>query len=477
MICPRCTVAEISAETHTCVLCGYSPGGVQLQVEARDALDEAAHEELAGQFDIETVVAQDPHSVVYVARETSTDRRVTLWVLPRRLFREAQLEERFQKEMSAATVLDHPHVVAVLRFGSTANLLWSITKRVGQRSLATLLQERGPLDMQACLRIAEQIASALQYAHRRGIVHGDLRPGTIFMDDAGWAFLTGFAGARLIREAAARQGEPRGTAGAGYAAPEDAPQVPATPASDQYALAVIVHECLTGTRPVPNDTSLPAQLPGHVATALQRALSPVPADRYPSVSDFVSALSEAPPAAAPVPFERPALAQPEGREGGQRLLRVDRYRDPRTPRRIALSIAVLLALVVLYRVWRPPARPPAPQQIAQPRPTPANPVTEPVTPALDSVGDPARPTAVPRASRARTAREPGELFINSTPWGDVYLDDRLVGTTPLAGLKVNPGQHTVRIVRDGFQPYEQTISVAPGQRLRLVNIALQDLTP
>ena len=90
MICPRCTVAEISAETHTCVLCGYSPGGVQLQVE--DALDEAAHEELAGQFEIETVVAQDPHSVVYVARETITDRRVTLWVLPRRLFREAQLE-------------------------------------------------------------------------------------------------------------------------------------------------------------------------------------------------------------------------------------------------------------------------------------------------------------------------------------------------------------------------------------------------
>jgi hypothetical protein len=69
------------------------------------------------------------------------------------------------------------------------------------------------------------------------------------------------------------------------------------------------------------------------------------------------------------------------------------------------------------------------------------------------------------------------LFINSTPWGDVYVDDLLVGTTPLASLRVTPGQHTVRIVRDGFQPYEQTISVAPGQRLRLVNIALQDLTP
>jgi hypothetical protein len=210
---------------------------------------------------------------------------------------------------------------------------------------------------------------------------------------------------------------------------------------------------------------------------LQRALSPVPADRYPSVSDFVSALSEAPPAAPPVPFERPALAQPEGREGGQRLLRVDRYRDPRTPRRIALSIAVLLALVVLYRVWRPPARAPAPQQIAQPRPTPADPAASPVTTQPESTGDPVRPTPAPRSSRGTTRREPAELFINSTPWGDVYVDDLLVGTTPLASLRVTPGQHTVRIVRDGFQPYEQTISVAPGQRLRLVNIALQDLTP
>ena len=471
MICPRCTVAEISAETHTCVLCGYSPGGVQLQVEVRDALDEAAHEELAGQFEIDTVISQEPQSILYAARETTTDRRVTLWVLPRRLFREAQLEERFQKEMNAATVLDHPHVVPVLRFGSTASLLWSITKRVGQRSLAALLQERGPLDLQACLRIAEQIASALQYAHRRGIVHGDLRPGTIFMDEAGWAFLTGFAAARLTREATAQGGE---APGAPYGAPEDAPQRQPTAASDQFALAVIIHECLTGTRPIPNDTSVPAQLPGHVAAALRRALSPAPAERYPSVSDFVSALSLTAAVAPPALPERPALAQPQGREGGQRLLRVDRYQGPRNPRRIGLSIAVVLGLIVLYQVWTPKTRAPAGRTVVIPGPRRVDTAAVPSATAIRPSGGPARPGAARRPSPILSAAEPGVLYINSSPWGEVYVDERLVGTTPLAGLPVQPGEHRLRIVRPGFETFERTLSVAPGQQVRLTNITLRD---
>ena len=474
MICPRCTVAEISAETHTCVLCGYSPGGVQLQVEVRDALDEAAHEELAGQFEIDTVIAQEPRAILYAARETSSDRRVTLWVLPRRLFREAQLEERFQKEMNPATVLDHPHVVPVLRFGSTANLLWSATKRVGQRSLAAMLQERGPLDIQACLRIVEQIASALQYAHRRGIVHGDLRPGAILMDEAGWAFLTGFAVGRLLRDATPAAEE---APGAAYAAPEDATMRQPTPASDQYALAVIVHECLTGTRPVPNDTSVPAELPAHVVVALRRALSPAPGDRFPSVSDFVSALSSA-ALPMPAPTERPAPAAPQGREGGQRLLRVDRYVGPRNPRRIGLSIAVVLGLIVIWKVWTPPVSTHATPPIVIPGPRPTDSlVAAPTTPARQPGGAVRPGSATRRPAPIRSATEPGVLYINSTPWGEVFVDDVLVGTTPLAGLTVRPGEHRIRVVRGGFQAYEQTVSLAPGQQLRLTRITLRETTP
>lgn len=476
MICPRCTVAEISAETHTCVLCGYSPGGVQLEVEVRDELDEAAHEELAGQFEIDTVLLQEPHSILYAAREANTDRRISLCVLPRRLFREARLEERFQKEMRAATVLDHPHVVPVLRFGSTARLLWSATKRVGHRTLAAVLQERGPLDLQACLRIVEQIASALQYAHRRGIVHGDVRPATIFMDEAGWAFLTGFAAGRLAREVTPPGEE---VVGAAYAAPEDATLRQPTPASDQYALAVTIHECLTGTRPIPNDTSVPAELPGHVAAALRRALSPEPAERFPSVSDFVSALATA---AVPLPglAERPVPAVPQAPKGGQRLLRADRYVGPRNPRRIGLGLAVAVGLLVIYKVWTPGERPPRAGTVVIPGPRPADSAgVGQSSPVRRPSGGP-RPGATqsgPGAVRTPSATEPGLLFINSSPWGEVYVDDQLVGTTPLAGLAVNPGEHRVRVIREGFQPFEQTVSVAPGQRLRLINIALQGTTP
>jgi hypothetical protein len=69
------------------------------------------------------------------------------------------------------------------------------------------------------------------------------------------------------------------------------------------------------------------------------------------------------------------------------------------------------------------------------------------------------------------------LYINSTPWGEVFVDDVLVGTTPLAGLTVRPGEHHIRVVRGGFQPYEQTVSLAPGQQLRLTRITLRETTP
>jgi hypothetical protein len=69
------------------------------------------------------------------------------------------------------------------------------------------------------------------------------------------------------------------------------------------------------------------------------------------------------------------------------------------------------------------------------------------------------------------------LFINSSPWGEVFVDDVLVGTTPLAGLTVRPGEHRIRVVRGGFEPYEQTVSLAPGQQLRLTRITLREASP
>src|SRR5207247_11355871 len=129
----------------------------------------------------------------------------------------------------AARQLADPHIVPVYRHGATENFVWCAAKHVDGRSLATLLQTSGPLELSACLRIFEQVASALDYAHRRGVAHGALTPGSIIVDANEWALVSDFAMRGLLDAAPAggRAGEP--AAGA-----------------DQRALAAIANQCLPG---------------------------------------------------------------------------------------------------------------------------------------------------------------------------------------------------------------------------------------
>jgi len=88
-----------------------------------------------------------------------------------------------------------------------------------------------------------------------------------------------------------------------------------------------------------------------------------------------------------------------------------------------------------------------------------------------------RPSAAPPARARPLPGAPGRLFVSATPWGQLYVDDELVGNTPRAAVPISPGPHRLRVVRDGFQPYEQAIRVAPGQELRVTDIVLQEIKP
>jgi hypothetical protein len=101
--------------------------------------------------------------------------------------------------------------------------------------------------------------------------------------------------------------------------------------------------------------------------------------------------------------------------------------------------------------------------VAPPRTTPP-PLTTP------------RPTTAPRPAPL-SAQAPARLFVNSTPWGQVYIDGQLVGNTPQANLVVAAGSHRVRVAREGFQPFERIVQLAPGQELRLTDIVLQETGP
>ncbi len=487
MRCPRCSLTELSEAVETCWLCGYSPataGAEEAPAAEPSELD--ARRELAREFRIDSLLERPPGPIVYRARDAD-ERPVALKVVGRPQVGAA--EDRFHAAAAAAAQLDHPHIVPVYRHGATENFLWCATKYVDGRSLASMLETGGPLELTACLRIFEQVASALDYAHRRGVAHGALTPDCILVDANEWALVGDFAMRGLL------DGAPDGAQASEPAA-----------GTDQRALAAIAHQCLTG-KPMGEDPPTaednPAGLPLHVSQALRRALSSRQADRFPSVLDFVGALGGSRPDARTAWFG----ANPRKKGPGSPVVIVDADADPAARplrRRIAAAAGGILVAVGGGAAWlgissipaapasrEPVVSTPAPAASAPsalpstfqlPDPDPAPPSSPPPAPVRTTrppvtmrapVPKRSPPPPPPPPSRVeRRDLEPGLLSVNAIPWGSVYLDGRPVGNTPQIDLSVTPGAHRLRVEREGYRPYDRMVDVASGQRLRITDIAL-----
>ena len=484
MRCPRCTLSELSDAAATCWLCGYSGATVAVaEAPTPEPSELDARRELAAEFRIDSLLDRPPGPIVYLARDAD-ERVLAVKVLPRAEVGPA--EDHFHAAAEAAAQLDHPHIVPVYGHGATENFLWCTTKHVEGRSLASMLQVSGPLERSACLRIFEQVASALDYAHRRGVPHGALTPDSIIVEANEWVLVGGFAMRGLVD-----------------AAPDGARATEPPTGADQRALAAIAYHCFTGTPlgedPLPADDGLPG-LPLHVSQALRRALSSRQAERFPTVIDFVAALGGTRPDARTTWFS----ANPRKRGAGSPVVIVDADADPAAKPlggRIAAAGAGLLVLLGGGAAWlgissipasgsrerEPVAGAPAPRPEAAPAPPREN--RDTVAPP-SSTPPPARPTRPTVTQRAAVVRrwtpppaaappvvdqrlvEPGLLSVNAIPWGSVYLDGQPIGNTPQIDRTVGPGRHRLRVERDGYRPYDRMIDVAPGQRLRITDIAL-----
>jgi len=339
------------------------------------------------------------------------------------------------------------------------------------RSLREYLNSHGPLDLRSCLRIVTQVASALDHAHRLGIVHGALKPENVLIDAEGWVHVCDL----LVRPALEKPAAPRPsgsmaalaalaqpqaqeTARSPYAAPEDLN----TPFSDQYALAALVYECLAHT-PLPGPertdvtsaSSLAAKrpdVPHYMAQAISRALSPKPMDRFPGVLDFVAALETY---SAPAPD-----APPSGQTAGAVLIESDWEPPPRTISKKVIIVGAALVVVVVAGGALALALRPGPPGLAPF-----------ATMGTDSLSAGAHRT--PRMTDLDTVpRLPGRLFVNATPWGQLYLDGQLIGNTPRANISLDPGTHTVAVVREGYQSFVRVIRVAPRDTVRITDIVL-----
>jgi len=526
MICPNCGSGEISPLTNRCELCGFAPEGlVAVEAPRAEALDDLARQELADRFRLDAFLGRGPESAVFLAREHGSDRQIVVKVLPRATDGREATDERFRGAVQAVAELEHPHIVPVFDFGWTEHLYWYSMQHVRGHSLRTLLISRGPLDLKACLRLVAQVASALDYAHRRGMVHGSLKPENILIDAEGWVHVCDLLVTRALEQPLPPKppGRPASEEPRPERSPYAAPELLRTPAFDQYALAVLVHESLAGSPPPDPESAdvAPASflagtrpdVPPHVTHAVRRALSPKPIDRFAGVLDFVAALETA------------TLSGPEGRPSGRpsaSVLRMTDWQPAARPVRrrllvggsaVLLVVAAIVLRPVVGQLFRPahfqgpmpvvlppadtgpvvdttppPSLPPgrvARREPPSPAPAPApvsrrTPTAAPSRPAAS----PRREAAAPRAEAAAPAPAPaaqgadsGRLFVNASPWGQLYVDGRLVGNTPKANLAIPLGSHTIRVVREGFEPFERVVQVGAGQVVRLTDIVLAERRP
>jgi serine/threonine-protein kinase len=239
--------------------------------------------------------------VVYRARDLALDRDVALKLLAPHLADDVAFRERFLTESRVAASLEHPNVVPIHDAGEIDGQLYIVMRLVVGSDLKVVLRG-GPLEPARSVRIVEQIASALDAAHARGLVHRDVKPSNVLLDEHGHVYLADFGLSRYLGDAAVALGPGRSLGTADYVAPEQIRCEEVDGRADVYALGCLLYETLAGEPPFRRGTDAatlfaqledpPPTLPG-LEDVLGKALAKDPADRYATCGELIADAREA----------------------------------------------------------------------------------------------------------------------------------------------------------------------------------------
>lgn len=202
--------------------------------------------ELVDHYRIESRIGSGGMGTVYLAHDTKLERPVALKFLPRHLDSDGPRAERFLLEARAAAALDHPNVCTVYEVGEADGRRYIAMAYYQGETLREILG-RGPLPLELCADYAEQIAAALGAAHRKGIIHRDIKPGNVIVTPEGVVKVLDFGLAKLVDASLTRDQQRLGTVA--YMAPEQLQGGAVDPRVDLWALGVVWYEMLTGRRP------------------------------------------------------------------------------------------------------------------------------------------------------------------------------------------------------------------------------------
>jgi eukaryotic-like serine/threonine-protein kinase len=205
---------------------------------------------IAGRYRIEGRLGVGGMSTVHLARDQRLERYVALKLLAEHLADDPTFVSRFRREALAAARLVHPNIVQVFDFGfdEPHHQHFIVMEHVSGHSCAELLRDRGHLDVEETVDIVSQACRGLDYAHRNGVVHRDVKPGNLLVSDSGQVKLADFGIARATEQSSITQvGSVLGTAA--YLAPEQARGEEAGPRADVYSLGVVTYQLLSGRLP------------------------------------------------------------------------------------------------------------------------------------------------------------------------------------------------------------------------------------
>ena len=252
--------------------------------------------ELAG-YRVDELVGRGGMGVVYRAHDLALDRPVALKILAPELAADEVFRNRFLRESRLAASIDHPNVIPVYDAGEIDGELYIAMRYVEGRDLKGMIAT-GPLGRERTIRVASQVAAALDVAHARGLVHRDVKPSNVLVGEGDHVYLADFGLTKQLGETAAALGAARSLGTADYISPEQIRGDEVDGRADVYSLGCLLQECLTGEPPFRRPSELatlfahleeePFAAPG-LEQVMRKALAKVPDERYQSGRELVEA--------------------------------------------------------------------------------------------------------------------------------------------------------------------------------------------
>jgi serine/threonine protein kinase len=492
VVCPRCGVdaaqqvrreAAMLATSDVARPRASAPDDGVLHPALATAMEAAVksrlNQALVGQYDVEEALGRSGMCAVYLAADILHQRRVAIKVvLPNLVPDYAAARRRVRREAQLASELKHPNIIPIYAVSEEDDLVFFVMKHIAGPSLDEILKGSGRLPVAVVRSILYQVASGLDFAHKSGVIHRDVKPANIMIDTDGTAVLTDFGIAT-----AADGGDGSTTALAigtpFYLSPEQCSGKPATAASDQYSLGIVAYEALTGEPPFvantiaaaikqhlftppPSLDAIAPNSPNDLRETVMRMLEKSPELRWSSLQDVASRT-----AGADSPHVDPGRARlVQLADGGssQQKAKSDsrRWRSPHNKARLtkrqtsvgglrAWRVAIAVVALVVLTVLSTGAA-----ALVLGRDTTDQ------TSRVDGATNGRSP--FPTASLAAQAGEQGTIilgtrasdavfFVSGKPWGVV---------NELGSWQVPAGKIRLSVYADGCEPWDSTVVVSPG---------------